>query len=50
MTYAQRYRDAFWSFFHHADAAEYRLACEGIKPELIAYLRGIGEAYGHERS
>lgn len=31
---------------HEMDArvAEYRLATEGIKPELLAYVVGIGEA------
>ena len=29
----------------HADLAEQRLVCDGIMPELIAYIVGIGEAY-----
>lgn len=28
----------------HAEVAEYRLRHCGIKPELLAYLRGIGES------
>ena len=27
----------------HAEIADYRLAYDGIKPQLLAYLRGIGE-------
>lgn len=32
---------------HEMDArvAEYRLATEGIKPELLAYVVGIGDAW-----
>jgi hypothetical protein len=30
----------------HAEIAEYRLAHDGIKPELLAYLAGIGAAHG----
>lgn len=29
----------------HADVAESRLRNEGVKPELLAYVIGIGEAY-----
>jgi hypothetical protein len=29
----------------HAEVAEYRLRHQGIKPELLRYLKGIGEAY-----
>ena len=29
----------------HADVAEGRLRNEGVKPELLAYVIGIGEAY-----
>lgn len=28
----------------HAEVAENRLAHEGIKPELPAYVRGVGDA------
>jgi hypothetical protein len=28
----------------HAEIAEYRLSHDGIKPELLAYLHGIGES------
>ena len=28
----------------HAEVAEYRLRHDGIKPELLAYVRGIGES------
>ena len=28
----------------HAEVAEYRLRHCGIKPELLAYIRGIGES------
>jgi hypothetical protein len=30
----------------HAEIAEYRLSHDGIKPELLAYLAGIGAAHG----
>lgn len=35
-----------WQVAKHEEAAwvaEYRLEVEGVKPELAAYLRGIGE-------
>lgn len=36
--------DARYMWIWHADQAEQRLAREGIKPELLAYLVGIGES------
>ena len=45
MTPASRLRDAVYAFELHWEVAEYRLRHQGIKPELLAYIRGIGEAY-----
>lgn len=42
------YADRFRRYSRHemdARVAEYRLEHEGIKPELLAYLVGIGEAW-----
>lgn len=44
MTYARRLRDALYWLELHWEVAEYRLNHCGIKPELLAYLRGIGES------
>lgn len=38
-------REAAWIEEQHAEVAEYRLRHDGIKPELLAYLDGIGRAY-----
>lgn len=35
-----------WLHELHAERAEARMAREGIKPELTAYLAGIGKTYG----
>lgn len=44
--YTVRYgRNPVADFCRHADEAETRLTHEGIKPELLAYLKGIGEAF-----
>ena len=43
-TYERRLRDARYTVELHAAVAEYRLRHCGIKPELKAYIRGIGES------
>jgi len=46
-TYLNRNRpqlDAVAMHEWHAEVAEYRLRHCGIKPELLAYIRGIGES------
>ncbi len=34
-------KEGFYIHEIHAEVAEYRLRHDGIKPELVAYLRGI---------
>lgn len=41
--YSKPHVDAVAMHEWHAEVAEYRLRHCGIKPELLAYLRGIGE-------
>jgi len=38
-------RDAAALHDWHAEVAEYRLRHQGIKPELLRYVEGIGRAY-----
>jgi hypothetical protein len=47
VTPEQRHRAVVYAETLHAEIAEYRLAHEGIKPQLLAYLHGIWRAYGH---
>jgi hypothetical protein len=42
--YSKPQTDAVAMHEWHAEVAEYRLRHCGIKPELLAYLRGIGES------
>lgn len=37
--------DGLYRLEMDAEVAEYRLRHDGIKADLLAYLRGIGEAY-----
>jgi hypothetical protein len=43
MTYATRLKQVRYWIWMHLEVAEYRLRHDGVKPELLAYLRGIGE-------